>query len=549
MIKKISAFASSAVLALTALTGCATLPEPSIELTLLTYNSPDSLANFYEGYQQIADDYRRVNPEVRVTIRSEEESAYGSVLETGFAGGTAPDILHLKSGQRLTYAPNLIDLRDYFGETSPYADDQKWIDTFVGGEGAFPVEDNGVNANSLLFVPNDGNPEVFAGRMYIFNKKLVKDAGLDPDATPKDFKEFFEWMVELDKSSDVAPIAGSSDVGGKVSQIGYGFGEKYADNFFDSELTDTELSGDLFYDKIYALTSYDGGSEMALADLPYYPGMFTLIKQHLSYFQDSWTENTAETEILTFASGKAALMQTSFWDYGSLVGVLSESAFPEGYSTFQMPYFGADTLSYAVEQGWVSQEEADAAQPYVVTRPLAASGAGRHDYGFSLNNSLEADPEKLAAAVDFLKYLSSPEAQAKYVETAQSFSPVVGVPLVDSLSSFVVPEPEGGFAEQVLGYTVIEWGKAGWDVLFTQYLSGAITWQELVNQVAFPEWAADIPAPDGLATTVSEAKAAFDAAAEEDKEGTQRALTYAELREKLYNTYYHNKTGDLVELK
>ena len=556
MITKSSAFVLSAALAVTAMSGCAqveatespTEEAPSVELELLTWNGPDSLANYYEGYQQIVDAYQELNPDVKITIRTEEETAYGSILETGFAGGTASDIIQMKSGQRLTYSANLLDLREFFGETNPYADDQVWMDTFVGGEGAFPVEDNGVNANALLFVPNDGNPEVFAGRMYIFNTQLVQDAGLDPADTPQDFKDFFEWMVALDGNSDVAPIAGSNDVGGKVSQIGYGFGEKYADQFFDSQYNDTDLSGDLFWDKIYTLTSYDGGSAMPLSDLPYYPAMFALIKQHLSYFQDSWTENTPETEVLTFASGKAALMQTSFWDYGSLVGALSESAFPAGYGIFQMPYFGADTLAYAVEQGWITQEEADAAAPYVVTRPATASGAGRHDYGFSLNNSLAEDPEKLAAAVDFLKYLSSPGAQATYVETAQSFSPVIGVPLVDSLSPFVVPEPEGGFAEQVLGYTVIEWGKAGWDVVFTQYLSGAITWQDLVSQVAYPEWAADIPAPDGLATAVADAQAAFDAAADADKEAAQRSLTYAQLRESLYNTYYHNKTGDLVEL-
>ena len=62
------------------------------------------------------------------------------------------------------------------------------MDTFVGGAEAFPPEDNGENANALLFVPNDGNPEVFAGGMYLFNKKLISDAGLDPETTPDDLE-------------------------------------------------------------------------------------------------------------------------------------------------------------------------------------------------------------------------------------------------------------------------------------------------------------------------------------------------------------------------
>ena len=238
---------------------------------------------------------------------------------------------------------------------------------------------------------------------------------------------------------------------------------------------------------------------MPLTDLPYYPAMFALIKQHLSYYQESWTENSPETEVLTFASGRAAMMQTTFWDYGTLTASLSESSFPDGYGLFRLPYFGADTLDYAVEQGWITGEEAEAAAPYAVDRPANVGGAGRHEYGFSVNEATAEDPERLAAAIDFLQYLSSQDVQAQYVETAQSLSPVNGVEIVDALTPFIVEEPEGGYAEEVLGYTVIEWGRAGWDVSVNEFLAGDITWEELVQEVAHPEWAADIPSPEALA--------------------------------------------------
>lgn len=543
------ALAVGAALAITTLSACtASEPEPEITLEMLTWHGPDALTNYYEGYQEIIEAYEAEHPEVRIEIKAEEDASYGNILETGFAGGTAPDIVQMKSGQRTTFATNLLDLREYLSADSPYADDEVWIDTFVGGEGAFPVEDNGENANAILFIPNDGNPEVFAGSMYIFNKKIVADAGLDPEETPQDWKDFFEWLEALDGDDEIAPIAGSNDVGRKVSQIGYGFGEHYADKFFDEQYNDTELSNDLYTDKLYTLTNYAGGSQMPLTDLPYYPAMFELIKQHISYFQDSWTENSPETETLTFASGKSALMLTSFWDYGSLVAALGESTFPDGYGLFQVPYFGADTLPYAVDKGWITEDEADAAEPYVVDRPGTASGAGRHEYGFSVNKATAEDPERLDATIDFLQFLSSPDVQEKYVETAQSFSPVVGVGVVDSLSPFVVEEPEDGFAQQVLGYSVVEWGKAGWDVAFNQYLAGDITAEELVKQVAYPEWAADIPDSATLATAVTDAQAQVDAAGTDDeKAAAERALAYAQLREGLYNTYYHNMTGDLTE--
>jgi ABC-type glycerol-3-phosphate transport system substrate-binding protein len=517
-----------------------------VSLELLTWHGPDATTNYYEGYQEIADAYMEAHPEVEITIRTEEDAAYGSILETGFAGDTAPDIIQMKSGQRSTFATNLVDLREYLSGPSAYAEGT-WIDTFVGGASAFPPEDNGESANALLFVPNDGNPEVFAGAMYLFNKRLIADAGLDPESTPLTWREMFEWLEALSGDSEVAPIAGSSDVGLKVSQIGYGFGEHYADLFFDPKFADPELSGDLFIDKIYVLANYDGGSAMPLTDLPYYPAMFALIKQHLSYYQESWTENSPETEALTFASGRAAMLQTTFWDYGTLTAALPESTFPDGFGLFRLPYFGADTLDYAVEKGWITAEDAEAAAPWVVDRPANVGGAGRHEYGFSINEATAEDPDRLAAAIDFLQFMSSQDVQARYVETAQSLSPVEGVEIIEALTPFIVEEPEGGYAEEVLGYTVIEWGRAGWDVAVNEFLAGDITWQELVADVAHPEWAADIPSPEALQEAVATAEAELEDASEEERADKERALRFAQLRADLYNTYYHDYSGDLVE--
>jgi ABC-type glycerol-3-phosphate transport system substrate-binding protein len=545
------ALAVGVLMSVTGLTACTSSSgesEPEITLELMTWHGPDATTKYYDGYQEIADNYMEDHPEVEIKIKSEEDAAYGSVLETGFAGGTAPDIIQMKSGQRSTYATNLLDLREYLSAPSAYAEGEgAWMDTFVGGAEAFPPEDNGEAANALLFVPNDGNPEVFAGSMYLFNNKLIEDAGLDPETTPVTWKEMFEWLEALSGDSEVAPIAGSTDVGLKVSQIGYGFGEHYADKFFDQKFADPEFSGELYTDKLYVLANYDKGSEMPLTDLPYYPAMFKLMKQHLSYYQESWTENSPETEVLTFASGRAAMMQTTFWDYGTLTASLSESSFPDGYGLFQLPYFGADTLDYAVEQGWITADEAEAAAPYAVDRPANVGGAGKHEYGFSVNKATAEDPERLEATLDFLQYLSSKDVQTQYVETAQSLSPVNGVEIIDALTPFIVEEPEGGYAEEVLGYTVVEWGKAGWDVSVNKFLAGEISWEEMVKEVAAPEWAADIPPPPALADGVATAQADLKKAKKAEKPDKEHALGFAQLRADLYNTYYHEATGDLVE--
>jgi hypothetical protein len=121
--------------------------------------------------------------------------------------------------------------------------------------------------------------------------------------------------------------------------------------------------------------------------------------------------------------------------------------------------------------------------------------------------------------------------------------------MIDSMSQFLVEEPEGGYAEQVLGYTVVEWGKAGWDVSVIKFLAGEITWEEMVQEVAAPEWAADIPTPAALAEAITAAEADLEKAKKSERPDKERALEFARLRSELYNEYYHEATGDMVELR
>ena len=519
-----------------------------VTIELMTWHGPESATHFYDGYTQLAEDYMALHDNVEIKIRFEADGTYGNILETGFAGNTAPDIIQMKSGQRSTYKMNLLNLREELTKPSAYAQEyDTWADSFVGGLDAFPVEDGGEESNALLFIPNDGNPEVYTGLIYIFNKKLVKDAGLDPDNVPITWTDMFKWLEVLQQNEKVAPIAGDSDLGQKVSQIGSLFGEDYQDKFFDGDVNDPEFLDDLFWDKIYVLTCYDKGSAMPLDNLPYYPAMFGLMKQHLSYFQPSWQENSVETEMLTFANAKAAMMLTSFWDYDTLVASLSESKFPEGYGIFQVPYMGEDTLEYAAGEGWITKEEALAAAPYTVTRPRNGGGAGKHDYGFCVNKAVREDAAKYDAVMDFLKYVSSREAQDKYVEVGGSLSPVKDVKVLDSMKRFIVDEPEGGFASRTLGYYAIEWGTSDWPVILLKYLNGEMEMQEAVEAITSPEWAGDIPAPEALSEAVDSAKQALEAAPEEEKEAKERAVRYAQLRQELYETYYYNMTGDLTE--
>jgi hypothetical protein len=80
-----------------------------------------------------------------------------------------------------------------------------------------------------------------------------------------------------------------------------------------------------------------------------------------------------------------------------------------------------------------------------------------------------------------------------------------------------------------------------------KYLNDEISWEEMVQEVAAPEWAADIPDPAALAEAVTTAEADLKKAKGAEKAEKERAVQYAQLRADLYNEYYHEATGDLVE--
>lgn len=519
-----------------------------VTIELLTWHGPDSATGFYDGYEQIAGEYMKLHDNVEIKIRYEADSTYGSILETGFAGNTAPDIIQMKSGQRSTYKMNILNLREELARPSAYAPEyDTWADSFVGGLDAFPVEDGGEESNALLFIPNDGSPEVYTGPVYLYNKQIIREAGLDPEKAPVTWTDLFEWLEVLAENKDIFPLAGDSDLGSKVSQIGSLFGEDYQDLFFEGDVNDPEFLDDLFWDKVYVLTCYDKGQGMPLDHLPYYPAMFKLMKQHLSYYQPSWVENSKETEMITFASGKAAMELTAFWDYDTVISSLSESRFPEGYGMFQVPYLGEDTLAYAVQKGWITQEEADAAAPWAVTRVRNGGGAGVHDYGFCVNKAVKENQTKYETVIDFLQYVSSREVQDRYVATANSLSPVKGAQMIDALSAFIVEEPEDGYASRTLGYYAVEWGSGDWPVLLLKYLQGEAEMEETIEAITEPVWAGDIPGPDALQEYVDLAQKDLDAASEGEREARERALRYAQLRQTLYMDYYWNLTGNLTE--
>lgn len=530
-----------------------------MRIELLTWHNAET-GDFYEGYEALAEAYEAEHSDVDIVIRSEPESSYNSILETGFSGGTISDIIQMKQTERTLYNSYVLNLEPYLNEQSPYATEYStWKDSFEDG---WQRETVSGGATGYAYIPHDTNPYIASGRFWVFNKSLVQQAfnwyntqnnsmdqtlypDLSIDNTPTTWKEMFQWCeaITMYAESDESPsqlgaaIAGDNDVAAKVTPIMNEMGVITADAFFNglgtgvnlAELGEKIMNDDnansLFnytrviitailnegkvkldesYPDLFATGSKEANSDLGyeastgktvgvIGYLPYYPAMFKLGAQSAEYYQNGWIESNTSAQQLAFAMGQTAMITAFSWSYSSIEETMSGSQyFDDGVLAFPTPCFGADTLDYCVDMGWITQDEADLAAPYVSTT-LSNSVSGRHEYGFSISNTLADNPEKLDVVIDFLQFATSKEQQQNYVNISGSASPVKGVEMPESSEIFQLPADSVFETNKYNGPVILEWSN-NWGPVMYNYITNAADsdfsspdrndWQYLITDLA-----------------------------------------------------------------
>lgn len=594
-----------------ALAGCSDGDKMRIEL--LTWHNAET-GDFYEGYVALAEAYEAENPDVDIVIRSEPESSYNSILETGFSGGTISDIIQMKQTERTLYNSYVLNLEPYLNEQSPYATDYTtWKDSFEDG---WQRETVAGGSTGYAYIPHDTNPYIASGRFWVFNKSMVDDAfawyneandsmnaelypDLSVEKTPTTWKEMFQWLeaITLYAESDAAPssltaaLAGDKDVAAKVTPIMNEMGVITADAFFNGrgegvnlsslgdKIMDDDTANSLFnytrvivtaipnpdsktldpsYDpELIAKGSKEANTELGYGSsvgqpvgligyLPYYDAMFQLGAQSADYYQEGWIEADTSAQQLAFARGQTAMITAFSWSYSAIEETMAGSQyFEDGVLAFPTPCFGADTLDYCVAQGWINQEEADKAAPYVTTT-LSNSVSGRHEYGFSVSSTLANNTEKLEKVIDFLQFATSKAQQQNYVNISGSSSPVKGVDQPESSEIFQLPPDSVFETNKYNGPVVLEWSN-DWGPVMYNYITNASDskfssadrkdWKYLITDLA-----TDLHRDRFVAneTTCKEQMAAIKAEYPEDYETNADYIRYEMLLE-----YYWN--GDAVD--
>lgn len=150
------------------------------------------------AFQQMIENFEKEHPEYEVEY---QEAPWGddfeTKLNTGFASGTAPDVIH--------YSLASIGARVPMGQ-------YECLDGYVADwEGMDDLYDSVIEAGSIggkLY----GIPYTPDARMFVINTELFQEAGLDPNTPPTNWDELKAAHEKLLKK----------DASGTVVQCGYG---------------------------------------------------------------------------------------------------------------------------------------------------------------------------------------------------------------------------------------------------------------------------------------------------------------------------------------
>jgi len=184
------------------------VPAMAVELTVWDWKSGDPVLTGY--YDKVKADFEAAHPGVTVNLVMQPHDQFYTLLGTALSSNAGPDVFLMNGGAHAkAYIDSLLKLDDKAAAT---------VKVLVGKE-AFQGPDGGQYAL----------PITLQGHAVYYNKKLYKEAGLDPDKAPTTWAELTK-VCEAFKAKGKTPcfVMGNKE----------GFGAE----FFFSSIAASELT-------------------------------------------------------------------------------------------------------------------------------------------------------------------------------------------------------------------------------------------------------------------------------------------------------------------
>lgn len=323
-------------------------------------------------------------------------------LTTQFTANQGPDVYtgilyDITSDYEAGYLYNFNEL---YEKESPYDTGKKWRDTLPDSilERMYLSED---------VVP--GYPSSTSVVRIFYNKTLFDQAGAEVPETWAEFMEVCEKLKEAGTIPFGFPNASKDD----LSWLW--FNNSVCSQLNNDLVAKVDISGNGFIELNEMVKAFDEGT----LDFTTEPirESFELMKEFSKYWTSDYNGLEQKTAIDMFIRGDVAMVQAMSTNLTSISANVGDSF---SYGVMAIPVITRETSEYAMGTSVIL--------------------GGQPDIIFGINKACEADPVKLAAAIDFTQYMSSPEVQKRFAEGINRIPLSTSTSLPESLSGFIITE-------------------------------------------------------------------------------------------------------------
>jgi raffinose/stachyose/melibiose transport system substrate-binding protein len=266
-----------------------------------------------DGLNEMAREYQKLHPNVRIIQDAVPESVYGQWLSTQIMGGTAPDLIQIGM---IPYQVSLaffnrycLVLTPYVNKPNPYNANNELADMPLRNTLKDGMASTYVNElQEFMQIPLSA----FATRIF-YNEDLLEKVN-GTGAPPATFEEFEAVCTKATTMTDpegrpLVPIVGSK----------YHFG-MWITGMADTltyrllERADFNRDGYVGNDELYAAVK----SGMLSFQSPPITAYFQMMRRIADFCQSGFTGLTRDDGVLLFAQKRALFMTTGTWDARSL---------------------------------------------------------------------------------------------------------------------------------------------------------------------------------------------------------------------------------------
>jgi raffinose/stachyose/melibiose transport system substrate-binding protein len=357
-----------------------------------------------DALDAIARDYERLHPGVRVEQITVPLRGWRAWLNTQLVGEMAPDLVYLYGFSIEMFPRHFHPLTRAVEEPNPYnrgthLEGVPWRDTFLDGLASSPNYQPSLQEYY-------GIPLSMATWRLLYNRELLWEVTGSPEP-PRSFREFVEVRERTEEyrrrtGRVVLPIAGSADRTLPAM-----------DRLFQSQTQ--RLGAEINWQRQIVL-GFTGNAVSWLRgmwnfDSPGVRGGLELWREFGRAHQPGFLQSQQEDATFLFLQQRALMVAVISWDYRNLRElapfVVGVTGLP--FATPDDPEFGANTFGHISEAG----------------------------LGLLFSFGLTRYGEHPEVALDFLRYLTSAEGNARFSARSGNLPALFGVPADEDLAEFV----------------------------------------------------------------------------------------------------------------